>query len=318
MIKGILMNKSLKFLTVSLFILPTFMLCQTKQKNVKQKLHSFFSFRKAEKINQQEIPAAAIESLSLHNIEGSVTIKTGPKKSLCIKSTIRAKNEQDLEEIKIVTDLKNNHIAIATQYSHKKIKATVEYELIVPEKLNVSVVVSDKGVVSIKDIKGAIKIAAHDIITITNPKKAVIAQAYKKGSIVITNAQGTVEAVSENGDIIAEGIANSFSARSVKGKINIVYKTLPSTSSIALKTNSGAIALALPHDTNAEIKGSTVRGILTSDLYVTLHSYTTKLDKLAWNKFRKQVDGFLGSGEATINLHSTKGNIAITQIQQKV
>jgi len=36
---------------------------------------------------------------------------------------------------------------------------------------------------------------------------------------------------------------------------------------------------------------------------------------MAWTKFKKEVDGTIGTGEATIALHSINGNVKITEVK---
>ena len=139
----------------------------------------------------------------------------------------------------------------------------------------------------------------------------VSAETLKKGTISVVNAHGPIEAYTKQGMIIGENIAHNFNARSTSGKIEVSYKKLPSTSSVDLCSTSGNIILALPTDTNAEIYGQTTNGTITSEHEITLSPRTTKLNKTAWTEFTKHVDGTLGDKQASIALHSNKGNIKI-------
>ena len=280
-----------------------------------KKIKSFFSGYKLEKIDHRELPALSINSVSIDNINGPITIKTGWKKnSIFLKTTKRAKKQEDLNNIKIVIDSsKNNHLAIKTKHVNPKLAGSVEYELIVPASVDISLTIADHGDASIKDVHGIINVVTNDSIILANTKNLASARTLKKGSILITNSLGPIDAQSHCGNINGENIAGNFSAHSATGKVTVAYKTVPSTSSIDLKTTSGNITLALPADTNAEIRGHTAHGTLISDHYITLRPYATQLNSSAWNKFRKEVDGTLGSGEATIALHSTNGNVRITK-----
>lgn len=279
-----------------------------------KKIKTFFCGDLLEKVHQEEFCAASIDMLSLNAINGSIIIKSGPKKSLFLKTIQRAKKEEDLNAMQIIVDTHvNNHLSITTKDNSKKMRGSVDYELIVPASLDLALAVTGKGNVYIKDVHGIIQVVAQDAIVITNTKELVSVQALKKGAITVINALGPVEAYSEQGAIRGENIANSFDAHSIKGRINVTYKKLPTTSSIKLKTTSGNITLALPADTNAEICGHTTQGTLLSEHNITLKPYTTKLNKSAWNKFTKEVNGVLGTGEATIMLHSTKGNVKIVE-----
>jgi ribosomal protein L20A (L18A) len=279
-----------------------------------KKMKAFFCGNVLEKVYQEEFCAASLDMLSLNAINGSIVIKSGPKKSLFLKTIQRAKKEDNLNAMQVIVDTHvNNHLSITTKDNSKKMRGSIDYELIVPTSLDLALTISGKGNVYIKDVHGIIQVVAQDAIVITNTKELVSAQTLKKGSITVINAVGPVEAYSQQGTIRGENIANSFDAHSIKGKINVVYKKLPTTSLIKLKTVSGNITLALPADTNAEICGYTTQGTLLSEHDITLKPYTTKLNKSAWNKFTKEVNGVLGTGEATIMLHSTKGNVKIIQ-----
>lgn len=310
------MNKTVYMMllcTISLPLITTDCKAKTHFKEKIKKLYNQISGYK-EEINQKEYPALSIETIFIHNIHGPITIKTGWKKDLIsLKTTARAKKEEDLNNIKIIDSIENNHINLKTKHVNSKLVGLVEYELIVPASLNIKITVAGDGDVIINDVHGSIDVVANDAITITNSKQLVSAHTLKKGPISIINATGPVETRSHYGNISGENIANSFSANSTTGKISVSYKTLPSTSSINLETISGNIMLALPTDTNAEIRGHTTYGTLISDHYITLKPYTTQLNTCAWNKFKKEVDGILGTGEATIALHSTNGNVKITE-----
>jgi hypothetical protein len=280
------------------------------------KITSFLNNYKLEKVDQRELSAESIKNVSINNINGPITIKTWKKNSILLKTTKRAKKEEDLQCIKIVADAsKADHLAITTKYLNPKLAGLVEYELLVPASLDVIVSISENGDASIKDVHGTITVVTNDNITISNSKKLTSARTLKKGNVQITNTMGPVDVHTHYGNITGENIAHDFNAHSTSGKVTVAYKKLPSTSSIDLKTTSGHITLALPTDTNAEIKGHTTHGTLISDHVITLKPYATQLNSFAWNKFKKEVDGIIGSGEATIALHSIKGNVKITEIK---
>jgi len=308
------MNKTM-YMMVAVTTTCAFVSIDCFAKSRLKEVKSFFSGYKVEKTDQRELPALSIDSISIANINGPITIKTGWKKnSIFLKTTKKAKKQEDLNNIKIAVDSsKPNHLGITTKHINPKLVGLVEYELIVPATLNIALTISGSGEASIKDVGGTLNVVTNDAINVTNTQQLATLRTLKKGSIVVTNTLGPVEAQSHYGSITGENIANSFKAHSASGKVTIAYKTLPSTSSINVETTSGNIMLALPTDTNAEIRGHTAHGTIVSDHYITLKPYATQLNSSAWNKFRKEVDGTLGTGEATIALHSNKGNLKITE-----
>jgi len=286
--------------------------CKAKL-SLHEKIKSFLQSNSAEKIDQKEFDAASIQSLSLANINGSVTIKTGPKKSLFLRATKRARKESLLDALEVSTEIHNNHLAITTKNNNKRKTGSIDYELIVPASLDIALNITGYGTVSIKDVHGALDIVAQDNIEIINTKKLASAQTLKKGSISIINAHGPIEIYTQQGSITGENIMHNCDARSTSGKISLAYKQVPPTSSINLTTASGNIQLALPAETNAAICGNTTYGTFMSEHDITLKSYTTKLNKTAWTQFTRNVDGMLGTGDATIQIKSTKGNVKILE-----
>jgi len=259
-----------------------------------QKVICFFHLGALEKIDHKELSTDSLTAISIKNCNGSITIKTGWKKNhLCLKIIRRAKKQSDLDAIKIIADSTNSHhLAISTYCTQKKMKGSVEYELIVPTSLGV-MLSTNKGDICINDIQGKIKAAT------------------KKGSICIENAQGEVEALSEYGAITIINAHSSVTARSIKGKVVVNYAALPHDSNVQLSTISGNIALTVPALINATVHCSTAYATVCSDHYITLSPYVTQLNYCAWAKFKKEVNGTIGSGKATISLTSTYGNINI-------
>ncbi len=142
-----------------------------------QKITSFLNNYKLEKIDQRELPTASINSISIDNINGPITIKTWKKNSIFLKTTKRAKKEEDLHLIKIVIDASaTDHLAITTKHINQKLAGLVEYELIIPASLDVTVNISENGNASIKNVHGSINVVTNDNIAISNSKNLVSAR----------------------------------------------------------------------------------------------------------------------------------------------
>jgi len=277
------MNKSVYILVFlgSLTLHTTTAHAEKISDRLKSFINNFRSY-KYEEIKQKEYQALSIDTISINNINGPITITTGWKKNVISLKTIkRAKKETDLNNIKIIQSIQNNHLTFTTRHINPKLIGLVEYELIVPASFNVNLAIAQDGDVCINDINGSINVVTNDTISISNTKQAVSARTLKKGSIFIANAWGPVTAQSHYGNIYGENIAHDFTAQSTSGKINIAYKTVPPTSSIDLKTTSGHIILALPTDTNAEIRGKTTHGTLF--LIILLCSNLMQRNLITWH-----------------------------------
>lgn len=308
------MDKNVHIILLIILCISYFDLDYCEQLSLTQKIKTFFQRKSIEKIEQQEVPIRSLCSLSLNNIHGSISIKSGPKKSIFLQSIKRAKTETILDTLSVnVETINTNHLAIFTHSNHKNNSYSIDYELIVPAFLDIAINITGKGTVFVKDLDGAIDIVANNDITVLNTKKRISTQTLKQGSITIIDATGPVEAYTQNGSIIAENITNSFDARSAKGNITVVCKKVPEKSYINLSTFAGNINLALPINTNATIYGDTRYGILLSHHTIRINPYCTKLNKNAWTYFTKHVEGILGNGDAIVHMQSTKGNIKLIE-----
>jgi len=286
-------------------------------KQYAKKMKSFFCRQTAEKIDYKEFSAASLHSLSIENSNGPITIKTGwKKKSLCLKTIKHARNTVELNDIKIAADAKTpHHLSLITKQKNPS-QGTIEYELIVPANLNLSLT-AHNGSIHVNDIEGTITaITDNGDITITNTKNTVHAQAHSVGSITIENAQGAINCLTQCGTIVINNAHNNLSAFTQKGKIITQYNTLDNATTIALETSSGDIILTLPTQSNATIHGTTAHGAIFSDHYITLKPYTTQLNTLAWKKLKKEINGTIGSGAVDISLCSLWGTIKI--LEQKI
>ncbi len=173
--------------------------------------------------------------------------------------------------------------------------------------------VTHRGNIKAKDIHGPVAAVTHNgDIEMTNITGKMSTQIIEKGTINIYHARNGVTASTNHGNIIIDGTYQSVNAFAAKGKVYVSSNQLPTTSFITLEA-SGLVTLELPLIVNASIQGRTSHGTITSDHYITLKPYTTQLNNLAWNRFRQEVDGILGTGESQIKIRSTRGNVKITK-----
>jgi len=170
---------------------------------------------------------------------------------------------------------------------------------------------TDKGEIKIKKAKNPI--TAHTNkgnIKIIDTQGEITAET-NQGNIIVNQSLGNISAVSSYGNIDIYDAQQSIKAETKSGSIKTSCKAVPSTGSINLTTNSGSISLELPSETNAELKARTSKGRVTSDHFIEIKPQTVQLNKKTWNRFKREVDGILGSGEATIELSANYGNIKI-------
>jgi len=273
---------------------------------------SYFSKKAQEQVIQQEFKIDPRGTLNVKNIHGNVIVNEWNHGSVQLKAIKRAKKEELLAEVDVKTQATEKILNIATKVIKPGSKTEINYELIVPRTVKVNIATT-QGSITIKNLNAPVKAKTENgSIDIANTRGTVIAST-DQGAIKIASSSGNIRATTVTGKIIIEESSQNVVAKTKKGAIKTVCRNLRSLDTIALSTQSGHIELALPQDVNAELKARTAKGKLTSEHYITTKPQTVRLNKKTWARLRKEVDGTLGTGEATIQLTADSGNIKITK-----
>jgi len=329
-------------------VITFFLLCAISTQTL---FSNFFSkSKKPEEIIHKKLPIKKNGTLLIENIHGNIDIKTEWSQNYIIlnatKQISKKENQEDIE-IKLNNNAPKNEIIIKTELKNDKMKSSIDYELIIPGNININlktdtgsitvnkctgeiIASTNKGYITIEEITGQISLEtnqgnisvtqAHGKVTskttsgdinLEGISGSIDAQT-KKGSIYVAQAQGNIKAETQKGNITLENSNKNIDAKTQSGTIKVACKEIPSTSCIKLATISGNIHLDIPKNTNADIQARTEKGSLLSDHFITLKPQTVRLNKDAWKRFKREVDGTIGSGEALIKLSANSGNIKIS------
>jgi DUF4097 and DUF4098 domain-containing protein YvlB len=291
----------------------------TKSK-IKQSMNKLLKRTVHEEIVQKEYPLRGRKAISIKNLYGNITVKSEWDNPTLLLTAVKKAPKAGLLDLATVNDAHSDklELKIETAYAKnnkKASKVSVDYELVVPHNVRLELI-ADHGTIKIHEANGQIVAKTCHVgnIEIENAQNSVYAQVEKKGSIRINQAQNNVKAFAHHGNITIHNAKKGIIAQADRGKLDIACLQIPSTSKVSLNTRSGHITLRIPEATNAELQAHTENGTVTCAHYVTVKPLTTQLDSGAWSRFRKEVEGTLGSGEATINAHTDKGNIKILEI----
>ena len=284
---------------------------------------SFFLKKSHEEVIQKEIPFQTngnisiknmIGNISIKNIIGSITVKTWRQDIVQIKITKKSTKQEFLIDVDVKIRISNKKIIIEIkQKKESEGKVEVIIELIVPENTKVDAI-TKKGPISIQNLKASAKAKTEQgNIEISGVKGSIITSS-DYGSITIRNASENIRAHTLNGNITIDQATKNIVAHAKKGSIYTTCKNTCSLDTISLSTQSGNIVLSLPEQVNAELFAKTKKGKITSEHFITIKPQTTQLNKKNWKRMRKEVDGTLGNGDATIKLTSGSGNIKISKV----
>jgi hypothetical protein len=220
---------------------------------------------------------------------------------------------------KLTTSQEGRHAAltISTVIAGEHTQAKIDYLLAVPTNTTLHIT-TDKGSIDIDKIEApCILRSCHGSIQIGTAFENVTANIDKKGDICIYRALKKVQAATCHGNI---SVTNSYDTICAtvheKGNITVTSANPSLNGETALNTKSGTITLALLEQANATIYGKAIQGTITSDHVITLNPLSTTLNKQAWERFRQEITGVVGTGGADahqIKLTCDYGNIKIAK-----
>jgi len=234
------------------------------------------------------LPLKSGGAFSLKNVNGSITITTWKEDKVDIKAIKTTKGDPDkLKEVKIEVEATANSVSVDTIFPKgKNIRVSVNYEVKVPQGVNLGEVKSTNGSVYITGPVG------HTSASTTN------------GRIELDGAKGTISLSSTNGRIEAVNIRGELDADTTNG--TIVLEMISFEDAIKAKTTNGSITLRVGslEKVNADFNARTVNGSISLDLPVTLKSM---------KKSRRSLEGQIGQGGPEISLRTVNGSIKITK-----
>lgn len=193
-------------------------------------------------------------TVTLTNVNGRVTVKAWDQprvKVVAVKEvqTSREQLQDAMKALRIEFQPRNGGLSIVTHYPRERggfssifdwigadrVKAEVEYDVMVPRTMNVDVS-NTNGSIRLSDVTGK-----HDLDT-TN------------GRIEVTRCAGSLDASTTNGSISAE--------------LQRVTRGEP----LRLSTTNGRIELAVPADLAVDVDAGTTNGAIRTDLPVATTS----------------------------------------------
>ena len=229
----------------------------------------------------QTYPLSATGRVNLANINGGVKIKVWDRAAVQVDAIKKAYRRERLEEAKIEVTATEENIRIKTEYPDESMNfrsderrydnpATVEYSLTVPRK------------------------AILQAIELIN------------GPVDIEGVEGSVKASSINGPVTVRGLTGEARLSTINGPLQAVFTQLDESKAISLSSVNGNVTLIIPSDANAQVRASTVHGMISNDFGIQVKH---------GEYVGHNLDGQIGSGGAKFKLQNVNGGIRITHAQ---
>jgi DUF4097 and DUF4098 domain-containing protein YvlB len=229
----------------------------------------------------QTYPLSATGRVNLANINGGVKIRVWDRAAVQVDAIKKAYRRERLEEAKIEVTATEENISIKTEYPNESMNfrsderrydnpATVEYSITVPRK------------------------AILQSIELIN------------GPVDIEGVEGSVKASSINGPVTVRGLTGEARLSTINGPLQAVFTQLDESKAISLSSVNGDVTLIIPSDANAQVRASTVHGMISNDFGIQVKH---------GEYVGHNLDGQIGSGGAKFKLQNVNGGIRITHAQ---
>ncbi len=138
------------------------------------------------------------------------------------------------------------------------------------------------------------------------PKNLNLIIKTENGNIKIKKSTGIIQATASNGSIDIQEASNSIYALA-SGAITAGFSALPLQSAISLKSLKSSVALNLPNNAHATVKAHTTFNSIISHHFITLKPITSTFNKQTWEHFKRQLNGNIGNGGASITIAAYNG-----------
>lgn len=212
-------------------------------------------------------------TLSVSNVNGSISVTGGDGKTVEVRATKSAENQKTLDKIEIKISQSKDSIEIETDLPDSSRwlnwggdSGSVSYEITVPSSINL------------------------DSIDTVN------------GQVEIRGVSGDVHAESVNGELELEGLAGDAQLETVNGSVTASFAKLEGQQKVKASTVNGRITLRLPKDADVEVNADTLNGGINA------RDFGLETEK---GYVGSDLNGKIGEGSARLNLDTVNGSIKI-------
>jgi DUF4097 and DUF4098 domain-containing protein YvlB len=219
-------------------------------------------------------PFDADGRISLHNVNGNISIEAWDKNEISIEGEKSARTEEELKAIELTIDLSATRADIKVHFPKRKegwfgnnIRAAVSFKLKVPAT------------------------GALDEIKVVN------------SSVKIDGVRGSVAAESVNGQVRAQNLGGDARLQTVNGQVNASFAAIHAHQKLSFRTVNGSVRVALPADAGFELASSVVNGHVDCDFPLQIRGRVGG----------KRVNGTVGDGRASLHASSVNGGIHLEQ-----
>lgn len=214
-------------------------------------------------------------SLSIENINGSITIASGAGGQISLRAIKTASDAESLQSVAVDISEEPGTVTIVTRFSKLGVlrgwnlgKRSVAYHLKVP------------------------------------PETALRAKLVN-GRIAISDIVGDMRTETVNGAVRISAVSGQVSAKTVNGSLRASFAVVNDNGTNSFRTVNGSVEVRLPPDVRGQFRAKTVNGSLKTDF--PLHVRKPKYGP------GRSIDDRLGTDGGTYSFSTVNGSIRILE-----
>lgn len=139
------------------------------------------------------------------------------------------------------------------------------------------------------------------------PANLLVDAGSVSGDVDVSGAHGDVRASSVSGNVVLDHLhANSISANSVSGDVEVRVDELTGTGDFTFHSVSGDVTLEVPRDFGADLSMTTVSGDIDSDFPITLGNGRMN---------RRSMNARIGAGGRRLDVSTVSGDLKLKAIR---
>ncbi len=215
-------------------------------------------------------------ALIIENDKGNIVVKTWSHKEIQIDAYISG-SEDAVKKTSINKNINGKTLIIETKYEKSDIRCAVDYEILVPETVEIRSLSTHKG-----------------NITVSGTRTGITART-EKGNITMDNISGPVRTCTDNGNI------------------TLNMQDITSNGNILALTDRGNITISMPRAIDADIELKTEKGKIKTDHRITTKSKTMAFNESTIPKLKQEVQGKIGKGGPALTCKTGKGHITLLE-----
>jgi DUF4097 and DUF4098 domain-containing protein YvlB len=248
----------------------------------------------------QSYPFSAGGTLTLRNVNGSVTLDAWDRNEVRIEAEKEVKAGSDADARKVMdqvkidvqtgagglrveTKLPKRNDSLLSWLGGNKGGVNVTYRVHLPRQAKVDAG-SVNGTVALTGTHGAAKLDS------TN------------GTIKVAGVDGSLELGTTNGSITAAGISGTVKAETTNGDIDLQFANVPRQGDLALETTNGGVTVKLPRGAGVSVDAATTNGRVHSDFQVA-----------GGEPGKRRLSGDINGGGSRLHIRTTNGGVHLVE-----